>query len=295
MQFDIMGSETLLLCRCDTDHSEFITSVVDERDHEYVLGATIAVQPLQDLLRQAIANGSDGLAARSEWIQAAKLKTYDEAVAEVATKSELLAYRTELSKTQFCSLDNRRKIAKETVQKDVFFDWELPRSSIGQYMFKSCVKAVIERAIAAAPLGDVTWARMDAPVWKDLVEFHTRVAEAHPGRLFGFGYTGNYDFAAAGFSEEQLKTFHLDLAKMGVVWQVQPVWAGHGHNNVVENFSKMWSKEGIAGYIRDVYKPEVDGFEDLAWCGGYLADAFATAISGAPITPKSKTNGHNHV
>ena len=33
MQFDVMGAETLLLCRCDTDHAEFITSVVDERDH----------------------------------------------------------------------------------------------------------------------------------------------------------------------------------------------------------------------------------------------------------------------
>jgi isocitrate lyase len=35
MQFDIMGAETLLLCRCDTDHSEFITSVVSNLHHGF--------------------------------------------------------------------------------------------------------------------------------------------------------------------------------------------------------------------------------------------------------------------
>ena len=291
-QFDVMGAETLLLCRCDTDHSEFITSVVDNRDHEYVLGATKKVEPLKDFLKKALLEGKDLKAERNAWKTSAGLATYDQAVRAAAEDSEYEAYTAELSKLSFPSLDTRRELAAKTVKKAVFFDWELPRSSMGQYMFQSCVKAVVERALGAAPLGDVTWARMDSPVWKDIVEFHTEVRKVYPDRLFAFGYTGDYDFGKAGFSEEQVKTLHLDLAKMGIVWQVQPIWSLQGLNMVTEQFAALWAKEGIAGYVRTVQKPALsttpmtDGFEKLSYCGGYLADAFFEAVGGEPITEK---------
>lgn len=292
MQFDIMGAETLLLCRCDTDHSEFITSVVDDRDHEYVLGATAKVEPLKDCLSKAQAEAKDLKAVRNEWKEKAGLKTFDEAARAVASDSEYSAYEKEVSKEQFRSLAARRSIAAKSIKAEVVFDWELPRSAMGQYMFKSSVKAVVERALAAAPLGDVTWARMDAPVWKDIVEFHTAIRKVYPDRLFAFGYTGDYDYGKAGFSAEQVKTMHLDLAKMGVVWQVQPIWSLQGLNMVADQFGKLWAGEGIAGYVREVQtpalaqKPMADGFEKLSWCGGYLADAFFETVAGEPIVEK---------
>ena len=88
MQFDVMGAETLLLCRCDTDHAEFITSVVDERDHEYVQGATKEVEPLQKCLQAAQIEGKDLKVARDEWKAKAGIKTFDEAVEAVATEEE---------------------------------------------------------------------------------------------------------------------------------------------------------------------------------------------------------------
>jgi isocitrate lyase len=135
---------------------------------------------------------------------------------------------------------------------------------------------------------------MDAPVWKDLVEFHTEVRKVYPDRLFAFGYTGDYDYAKAGFSEEQVKTLPWDLAKQfNVVWQVQPIWSLQGMNLETEKFGKMWQEEGIAGYLKNVQGPAitrkphmVDGFEKLAWCGGYLADAFFESIAGQSIVPK---------
>ena len=290
MQFDVMGAETLLLCRCDTDHSEFITSVVDERDHEYVLGATKKIEPLKDCLIKAQAEGKDLKAVRNEWKTRAELKTFDDAVKAVASETEYSTYAAEVSKEQFRSLATRREIAAKTVKQEVTFDWELPRSAMGQYMFQSSVKAVVERALAAAPLGDVTWARMDAPVWEDIVEFHTQVRKVYPERLFAFGYTGDYDYGKAGFSPEQVKTLPQDLAQMGVAWQVQPIWSLQGLNMEADKFGKLWAEEGIAGYIRDIQtpalalKPMADGFEKLSWCGGYLADAFFETIAGEPIT-----------
>ncbi|KAF4961854.1 hypothetical protein FSARC_10040 [Fusarium sarcochroum] len=290
MQFDIMGAETLLMCRCDADHSEFITSVIDDRDHEYVVGATVDIEPLKDYLYKAQADNKDITVARDEWKAKAGLKTYDEAVRAVASESEYSAYTNSVKKSKFCSLSTRRKIAVETVKQKVVFDWELPRSAMGQYMFQSCVKAIIERAIEAAPLGDMTWSRMDSPVWDDIVEFHTEVRKFYPERLFAFGYTGQYDYEAAGFSAEQVKNIHKDLAKMGVCWQVQPIWSLQGLNMEAEKFGKLWAEEAIGGYIRDIQtpalsrKPVVDGFEKLDWCGGFLADAFFETVAGQPIT-----------
>lgn len=275
-----------------TIKSRFITSVVDERDHEYVLGATNKVEPLKNYLKKAQAEKKDLKAAREEWKQSAGLKSFDEAVEAVATKEEYSAYREEVLRQKFRSLSERREIAKDKVQAEVFFDWELPRSAMGQYLFRSCVKAVTERAIAAAPLGDVTWARMDSPVWSDLVKFHTEVRKVYPDRLFAFGYTGDYDYAKAGFSPEQVKSLPWDLAKMGVVWQVQPIWSLQGLNMATEQFGKLWAEEGIAGYVKNVQEPALtqqpmaDGFEKLSWCGGYLADSFFETIAGESIVEK---------
>jgi isocitrate lyase len=294
MQFDVMGAETLLLARCDTDHAEFITSVVDERDHEYVQGATKEIESLQKCLRAAQAEGKDLKVARNEWKAKAGIMTFDEAVAEVASKEQFEAYKTELSKEKFTSLPQRRVFAAKTVEREVVFDWELPRSAMGQYMLKSCVKGITERAIAAAPLSDVTWARMDSPDWNDIVNFHSDVRKVYPDRLFAFGYTGDYDFAKAGFSEKQVKNLHLDLAKLGIVWQVQPIWSLQGLNMVTEQFAKMWQEQGIAGYLKSVQAPALssqpmtDGFEKLSYCGGYLADAFFETVAGESIVERGE-------
>lgn len=294
MQFDVMSAETLLLCRCDTDHAEFITSVVDERDHEYVQGATKKVEPLQKVLRTAQAEGHDLKVARNDWKAKAGIMTFDEAVEAAASKEEFESYNSLLAKQKFTSLTARREIASKTVKQEVFFDWELPRSAMGQYMLASCVKGIVERAIAAAPLGDVTWARMDSPNWQDIVEFHSEVRKIYPDRLFAFGYTGDYDYRKAGFSEDQVKSLHLDLAKLGIVWQVQPIWSLQGLNMVTEQFAAMWQEEGIAGYLRSVQgpalsqEPMVDGFEKLSYCGGYLADAFFETVAGEPIVGVGK-------
>lgn len=274
----------MLLTRCDTDHSEFITDVIDSRDHKYVQGATVPVKPLKEALKEAAEAGAPLLAARAEWIKNAKLRTFDEAVKDVATDTEYSSYLEKLG-SGIKSLKDRRESAKETVAKEVFFDWDLPRSREGQYFFKSCVPAILERALLAAPLGDVTWARMDTPNWDDIFTFHTEFRKVYPDRIFAFGYTGDYDYPKAGFSPEAVKSFPSDLAKLGVSWQVQPIWALQGLNFETEKFAKLWRERGIEGYIEEVQKPALaskpmtDGFEKPSYSGSYLCDAFWDTVA----------------
>lgn len=170
MSFDILGADTMLLCRCDSDHAEFITSVIDPRDHPYVLGATKDVESFNEALAAGKAAGKDYLTVKSEWKAKADLKTFDEAVKALATEEEYAAYSKQVT-DNIVSLQERRKIAADVLPgKEVFFDWELPRLPSGQYMWQWCTQQVIDRAILAAPLGDVTWSRQDKPSTQTLLK-----------------------------------------------------------------------------------------------------------------------------
>ena len=293
MQFDIMGVDTLLMCRCDVDRSQFITSTIDPRDHAYILGSTVAdIGPLVDVVREGMAAGTIYQVARDEWKARAGLMTFDEAVqAQAASPGDYGQYVASGATEYGQSLRAKRKAAAAALGKEVVFDWELPRSKEGAYMWKPTVQTIVERALAVAPLGDMTWARMDAPVWKDIVAFHEGVRKVYPDRLFAFGFTGMFDYAKNGFTQQQVESFSSDMAKLGIVWQVQPIYSVHGLNIAVEQFAEAWQKDGITGYIETISNPSrappgVDGFHKASYAGSFLADAFFATVAGEDTSAK---------
>ncbi|EGV62090.1 mitochondrial 2-methylisocitrate lyase [Yamadazyma tenuis] len=280
-QIDVMGADTLLMSRIDSYQCGFITSVFDARDHKYVMGSTNPdIAPLIKVLADARQAGESIGAAKLKWFKDAAVMTFDEAAEKDLSADEFAAYSKLIDGDKFASLTKRRKYAKEAApEKTIFFDWDDGRNSYGHYLFKQCIESVIDRAIAALPLTDTTWGRVDAPIPADVEKFHVELSKVSPGRVFGFGYVGAYNFAKAGYTEEQVKNFHNDLAEMGAIWQVQPIFAIQGINMFNNEFLNMWKKEGIFGYARDITKKAEDPapFKPGAfasWGGGYLADGF---------------------
>ncbi|VUC38192.1 unnamed protein product [Clonostachys rosea] len=277
LQLDIMGAETLILCRCDIDGAQYITTNIDPRDHPYILGATVDVEPLASL-------GDVGAAEVKEWKRRAKVKTFDETVESHATGEEITEYRHLVKSKQVCSLQERQKIAEQVLKgKKVFFDWESARTYDGRYLYSPSVQAILDRSQAAAPLGDATWARMDL-VMDKIVQFHNEFRKFYPERLFAGGYSATIPFAKMGYSDEDMKDFHKTLAKLGIVWQVQPGFALQGLNYTTKKFSTMFGGEGIGGYVRDIQEPamkvDTDGYEKMQWSGGYITDAYGDLLAG---------------
>lgn len=311
------------MCRCDTDHSGFITSVIDPRDHAYVLGATKRVEPLTSVLSKALASGVDYLKTQKDWIASAELKTFDDALATHASSSpkSVAAYKAAVKEaSSTLSLSDRRTLAAQHLPKDLystfFFDWDLARTPEGSYRFAPTVDAVISRALLAAGLGEVTWARMDYPTPSDVDTFHKAVRAVHPDRKFGFGYTGGYDWLKAGWTAEEVKEFPwASSKKYGIVWHVQPIWALQGQRRAVEGFSRLWQKGGIAAYlnavqakemrtnypglaVRDVGddEEETSGYARFKFSGAYLADALLeTATMGVEGDQKGLLMGEGVV
>ena len=290
MQIDILGAETvsgvssthihinlplltpdaqILMCRCDTDHAGYITSVIDPRDHPYILGATKAVKSLVAVLSEVAIKGGDLATAQKEWIASAGLMTFDELVASKTADSPMVfeKYRSALAeskkKGELLGLPERRQLAASCLQPEasssLFFDWELPRTFEGPYRFAPTVQAVIDRALLAAPLGEVTWARMDYPDKADIDTFHEAVRAIHPDRKFGFGYTGAYDYLAKGWTPQEIKEMPWDMSKKyGIVWHVQPIWVLQGGKRAFEDFSRLWQRGGIAAYLTEIQAKELN-------------------------------------
>jgi isocitrate lyase len=124
---------------------------------------------------------------------------------------------------------------------------------------------------------------------KDMHDFHTAIRLVYPDRMFAFGFTGGYDFSKGGYSPDELKSFHSDIAKMGVVWQFQPVWAIQGLSLHARKFGQAFAEGGMSYYMREVAGPAIanmptDKNGNPTSRGGHLADAFFDVVAGREIT-----------
>lgn len=80
-QWDLMGSENLLIARTDSESGKLISSTVDVRDHEFILGIAEDVKPLSEVLYELEKGGAGGAEinkAEAEWVKNHKMVTFDE-------------------------------------------------------------------------------------------------------------------------------------------------------------------------------------------------------------------------
>ena len=80
-QWDLMGCENLVIARTDSESGKLLSSAIDARDHEYILGVNEDTAPLSETLQSMELRGASPAEIDSyeaEWIQKHKLMTFDE-------------------------------------------------------------------------------------------------------------------------------------------------------------------------------------------------------------------------
>lgn len=80
-QWDLMKCENLLIARTDSESGKLLSSAVDVRDHEFILGVSDDVEPLAETLQAMELGGATGAEIDSyeaNWISKHKLVTFDE-------------------------------------------------------------------------------------------------------------------------------------------------------------------------------------------------------------------------
>jgi isocitrate lyase len=124
-----------------------------------------------------------------EWLASANLQRFDDAVlaaidgdAELADSNKKDAAKKEyLSQAKGKSNREARAVAKKVLgRKEVFFDWDAPRTREGYYRLKGGCDCAVNRAIAMAPFCDAIWMESKLPDHKQAKEFADGVHAVWP-------------------------------------------------------------------------------------------------------------------
>lgn len=80
-QWDVMGTENLVIARTDAESGKLLSSAIDVRDHEFILGVVEDAEPLAETLQKMELEGASGPeidAFEAKWVQGHKLYTFDD-------------------------------------------------------------------------------------------------------------------------------------------------------------------------------------------------------------------------
>lgn len=80
-QWDLMGSENLVIARTDSESGKLLSSAIDVRDHEYILGVNEDVESLAETIQAMELEGITGAEIdrfEASWVKQHELMTFDE-------------------------------------------------------------------------------------------------------------------------------------------------------------------------------------------------------------------------
>jgi len=104
-QWDLMGSENLVIARTDSESGKLLSSAIDARDHEYILGVTEDAEPLAETLQVMESQGATGAEIdvyEAEWVKKHKLVTFDEGKLPLLSQYHLSFLNQKLTHPSSC-------------------------------------------------------------------------------------------------------------------------------------------------------------------------------------------------
>ncbi|KAJ1727048.1 isocitrate lyase 1 [Coemansia sp. Benny D160-2] len=298
-QFDIMGTETLLVARTDAEAATLLTSNIDPRDHPFILGATNAALPsLAAAMTAAQARGVSGAdleRVEKEWNDAAGVMTFAEAVVAwarakgVCTDAQAAAFAEQagaLSNIEARALSLK---AFGGQAAEVFWDWDAPRPREGYYRYRGGTQACIMRAIAYAPYSDLLWMETAKPILAQAEAFARGVRSVFPDQWLAYNLSPSFNWDAAGLSDADMEAYVPSLGRLGFVWQFITLAGFHATGLSVDLFACEYAQRGMHAYVNGIQRQErANGVETLAhqkWSGAkYVDGLMAIATGGVSAT-----------
>ncbi|XP_024029969.1 isocitrate lyase [Morus notabilis] len=299
LQFDVMGVETVLVARTDAEAANLIQTNVDTRDHQFILGATnphLRGKGLATLLAEGMAGGKTGAELQGiedNWISMAQLKTFSEHVVDSIKNSnygenekrwKLNEWMNHSSVDKCLSNEQAREIAEKLGLKNLFWDWDLPRTREGFYRFRGSVDAAIVRGWAFAPHADLIWMETASPDLAECTKFAEGVKSKHPEIMLAYNLSPSFNWDASGMSDQQMTEFIPRIAKLGFCWQFITLAGFHADALVVDTFAKDYARRGMLAYVERIQREErnngVDTLAHQKWSGANYYDRYLKTVQG---------------
>ncbi|CAD6593823.1 MAG: hypothetical protein ASARMPRED_007968 [Alectoria sarmentosa] len=303
-QWDLMGCENLVIARTDSESGKLLSSAVDVRDHEYILGVNEDAEPLAETLQAMELEGAAGEEIdqyEAKWVKEHKLMTFDEAVvkhleSEGADQSKIVQYRAQVIKDRNLPLSRRRTLAAMYTSSPLFFSWDIPRTREGFYHYRAGLAAATKRAIEFAPYADLLWLETADPNVEKGGRFADEIRKSHPGKRLVYNLSPSFNWMGQGFDEASLKSFIWDLAKHGFVLQLISLAGLHSTAAVTAELSRDFKKDGMLAYVKLIQRREkelgVDVLTHQKWSGAAYVDGILGAIQSGSSGSKSMGEGN---
>ncbi|CAG8970983.1 hypothetical protein HYALB_00007650 [Hymenoscyphus albidus] len=304
-QWDVMGSENLVIARTDSESGKLLSSAIDVRDHEFILGvAEEGIAPLAETLQEMERSGAPGAeidAFEAAWVKKTKLVSCDEAVisqleANGASKSDIEKYVQATTENRDMSILKRKQFASQFISKPIIFDIDIPRTREGFYHYRAGMKAATKRAIEYAPYADLLWVETGDPSVSNAATFSGEIRAVHPHKGLVYNLSPSFNWMSHGFTPETLKSFIWDIAKHGFVLQLISLAGLHSTATISNELSKAFKDEGMLAYVNLVQKREkelgVDVLTHQKWSGASYIDGILGAIQSGSSSSKSMGEGN---
>ncbi|KAH7336035.1 isocitrate lyase [Rhexocercosporidium sp. MPI-PUGE-AT-0058] len=304
-QWDVMGSENLVIARTDSESGKLLSSAIDVRDHEFILGvAEEGIEPLAETLQGmelAGASGADIDNFEADWVKNTKLMSCDEAVAKQfeahgVSKEDINKYLKTTADNRDMSINKRLQLASQFTDQPVYFNIDIPRTREGFYHYRAGMTAATKRAIEYAPYADLLWVETGDPNVANAAQFSGEIRAKYPGKGLVYNLSPSFNWMGHGFSDETLKSFIWDIAKHGFVLQLISLAGLHSTATISNELSKSFKDDGMLAYVNLVQKREkelgVDVLTHQKWSGASYIDGILGAIQSGSSSSKSMGDGN---
>ncbi|KAI0403113.1 isocitrate lyase [Xylaria palmicola] len=304
-QWDVMGTENMVLARTDSESGKLISSAIDTRDHEFILGvAEEGVVPLAETLQQMEANGVSGSeidAFEAKWVKSHKLVTFDEAAVEQMRaqgvgEDQIEGYLAAVTADGSTGITRRRELANALVEKPIKWNWDVPRTREGYYHYLAGMKAATKRALAFAPYADLLWVETGDPNVEVARKLGRAVRAVHPGKGLVYNLSPSFNWMAHGFTDETLRSFIWDIAREGFVLQLISLAGIHSTATITNELAREYKKDGMLAYVNLVQRREkelgCDVITHQKWSGASYIDGILGAIQSGSSSSKSMGEGN---
>uniref|UniRef100_A0A7N0TB84 Isocitrate lyase n=1 Tax=Kalanchoe fedtschenkoi TaxID=63787 RepID=A0A7N0TB84_KALFE len=271
--------------RTDAVAATSIQTNVDHRDHQFILGATnpnIKGKSLAGILAEAMAaskTGAELQAIEDNWIATAQLKTFSECVVDAVKRMNMGEDERVGNHSSFdkCLSNERgREITERLGVKKLFWDWDLPRTREGFYRFQGSVSAAIVRGWCFANHADIIWMETSSPDLVECTEFAHGVKALRPEIMLAYNLSPSFNWDASGMSDEQMREFIPQIAKLGYWWQFITLAGFHADALVTDTFAKDYARRGMLAYVERIQREErnngVDTLAHQKWSGANFYD-----------------------
>ncbi|KAL7417440.1 isocitrate lyase and phosphorylmutase [Mrakia frigida] len=292
LQWDILGSDNVLIARTDSESSHLLSSTVDPRDHRFLLGSTLPSSlPLAEHLANLVASGTSPAeieSVESRWIEDHKLMTFQEAVVanfQSMSTDSTAAIDEFLASSAHQSISVSRALAKKIFGggEEVFWDCEAPKTSEGFYRTTGGIESAIDRALGYAPYADLLWLETKNPDLKQARKFARVIREKFPSKILVYNLSPSFNWSAHGFGDEDLKEFVWELSKEGFILQLVSLAGLHSNAAATAELAANFKTDGMLAYVNLVQAKEkalgCDVLTHQKWSGSQYIDGILSSIS----------------